>query len=178
MNVSREWLDVFKGYNHNLRIGEGEFYEMKNLSSDNYPILSPRGKRGTYATPNSPQGMIAKKYFCYVDGGDIVICDKDPATRVPLGLTVDKDADDKIIPKTLISMGAYVIVMPDKKYINIEKPEDHGSVEATFTSSLPTTFTLCKVDGVAYEDVTIQATEPTDQRIWTIGSTHREKRIR
>ena len=31
MNTYREWLDVFLGYNHNLRIGEGEFYEMKNM---------------------------------------------------------------------------------------------------------------------------------------------------
>ena len=32
MNASREWLDTFRGYNHNLKIGEGEFYEMTNLS--------------------------------------------------------------------------------------------------------------------------------------------------
>ena len=42
--TSREMIDVFKGYNHNLRIGSGEFYDMTNLSSDNYPILSPRQK--------------------------------------------------------------------------------------------------------------------------------------
>ena len=38
MNASREWLDTFRGYNHNLKIGEGEFYEMTNLSSDHYPL--------------------------------------------------------------------------------------------------------------------------------------------
>ena len=29
MVTTRDMLDVFGGYNHNLRIGEGEFYSMK-----------------------------------------------------------------------------------------------------------------------------------------------------
>ena len=157
LNTDREWLDVFKGYNHNLRIGEGEFYEMTNLSSDNYPILSPRSKRGTYATPALPQGMVAKDALCYVDGGDFIINEY----RVSMGLTVDKDDEGKIIPKTLISMGAYVIIMPDKKYINTEKYSDHGSIEATATTSSAVTFSLCKVDGVDYENAAIQAMPPS-----------------
>ena len=44
--TSREMIDVFGGYNHNLRIGEGEFYDMKNLTSSDYPVLSPRPQRG------------------------------------------------------------------------------------------------------------------------------------
>ena len=154
MNTSREWLDVFKGYNHNLRIGEGEFYEMTNLSSDNYPILSPRGKRGTYATPSIPQGMVAKDSLCYIDGGDFIINEY----RVSMGLT----ADDK--PKTLISMGAYVIIMPDKKYINTADLTDHGSIEATMTTSASVNFSLCKVDGVEYENVVTQSAAPENPK--------------
>ena len=30
----KDTVDVFAGYNHNLRIGDGEFYDMKNLTSD------------------------------------------------------------------------------------------------------------------------------------------------
>ena len=178
MNTDREWLDVFKGYNHKLRIGEGEFYEMTNLSSDNYPILSPRPKRGTYATPAFPQGMVAKDSLCYVDGGDFVIGED----RVSMGLTVETDDDGKIIPKTLISMGAYVIVMPDKKYINtIPKEDEDGNrtyeydfIEASVTTSSTVSFSLCKVDGVEYEDVAIQGTEPSDPEnmdLWLDTST-------
>lgn len=161
LNTSREWLDVFKGYNHNLRIGEGEFYEMKNLSSDNYPILSPRSKRGTYATPALPQGMVAKDTLCYIDGGDFVIND----SRVPMGLAVDDKA------KTLISMGAYVIIMPDKKYINTLPKEDgsyeYGNIEASFTASASTTFSLCKVDGEGYENIQKEApTDPQGGDLW------------
>ena len=154
LNTSREMVDVFKGYNHNLRIGEGEFYDMKNLSSDNYPILSPRPKRGIYATPNKPQGMVAKDALCYVDGGDFIINEY----RVAMKLS----HDDK--PKTLISMGAYVIIMPDKKYINTANLSDYGNIEASFVTSAATTFELCKVDGVGYGDIVTQDTAPTDPK--------------
>ena len=152
LNTSREMVDVFKGYNHNLRIGEGEFYDMKNLSSDNYPILSPRPKRGIYATPNVPQGMVAKDSLCYIEGEDFVMNEY----RVSMGLSIDEK------PKTLISMGAYVIIMPDKKYINTANLSDYGSIEASFVTSTATTFELCKVDGVGYGDAVTQDTAPTD----------------
>ena len=154
LNTTREMVDVFKGYNHNLRIGEGEFYDMTNLSSDNYPILSPRPKRGIYATPTKPQGMVAKDALCYVDGGDFIINEY----RVNMGLSTD----DK--PKTLISMGAYVIIMPDKKYINTADLSDYGNIEVCFVTSAATTFELCKVDGVGYDNVVTQDTEPTDPK--------------
>lgn len=149
--TSREIVDVFKGYNHNLRIGNGEFYEMTNLSSDNYPLLSPRPKRGIYESPTKPQGMVAKDALCYVDGSDFVINEY----RVPMGLTVDNK------PKTLISMGAYVIIMPDKKYINTENHTDYGPIEAEITTSDMVQFTLCKLDGEIYENMVVSSTAPS-----------------
>ena len=156
LNTSREWLDVFGGYNHNLRIGEGEFYDMTNLSSDHYPILSPRPKRGTYATPAKPQGMVAKDSLCYIDGSKFVINEY----PVDMGLKENKDDEGKVIPKTLISMGAYVIIMPDKKYINTADLTDWGNIEAAITTSGQVSFDLCKADGSAYETTVKQAAEP------------------
>ena len=34
-------MDVFAGYNHNVRIGENEFYDMQNLCSDQGPVRAP-----------------------------------------------------------------------------------------------------------------------------------------
>ena len=158
--TSREMLDVFRGYNHNLRISDGEFYEMTNLSSDNYPVLSPRAKRGVYEALSIPQGMIAKDALCYVDGGDFIINKYNVSERVALGLTIDTDEDGKVIPKTLISMGAYVIIMPDKKYINTENYADNGKIEAKVVTSASTTFELCTVDGVAYANTKVQPMPP------------------
>lgn len=38
-------LNTFMGYNHNPIISDGEFYDMENMTSDNFPLLSPRKKR-------------------------------------------------------------------------------------------------------------------------------------
>ena len=168
MNTSREWLDTFGGYNHNLRIGEGEFYEMTNLSSDNYPVLSPRPKRSvyvndTYGTPGMPQGMVAKDSLCYVEGGDFIMNEY----RIPMGLTVQKDEEDKIIPKTLISMGAYVIIMPDKKYINTKNINDYGDINKWIDTEASVTFELCTVDGEIYGNVpTALPAEPKEGDYW------------
>lgn len=73
---SREFIDAFRGYNHNLRISDGEFYDMSNLTSDYFPLLSPREPRGVYVTPESSSGcngIIAKDDFCYVDGASIFV---------------------------------------------------------------------------------------------------------
>lgn len=158
---SRGMIGTFAGYNHNLVINEGEFFDMKNLTSDHFPLLSPRGKRGVFAEPDSPQGMIAKDSLCYVDGRYFVI----NSYRVDMGLSTD----DSKCPKQLISMGAYVIIMPDKMYINTEDLTDFGPIEASFTSTTDVTFSLCNMDGVDYNDVSCGAIEPANpenQEYW------------
>ena len=136
--TTREMVDVFRGYNHNLRVSNGEFFNMQNMTSDYYPVLSPRGKRGVYAKPASPQGLIAKEKLCYVDGEDFVIGEN----RIAMGLSTA--AED--CPKELVSMGAYVIILPDKQYINTANIEDRGGIEEVYESQGDVTFTLARVD--------------------------------
>ena len=144
--ASRQMVDTFKGYNHNLRIGDGEFFDMKNMTSDYYPVLSPRGKRGVYASPASPTGLIAKDALCYVDGSKFVI------NEYPIEMGLNDE------PKQLISMGAYVIIMPDRKWINtqcwdgnvFDVEKGTGDIDAHFDnakSGLDVTFSLCTLDG-------------------------------
>jgi hypothetical protein len=163
---TREVIDVFKGYNNNLRIGEGEFHDMKNLTSDDYPVLSPRKKRGIYTYedgtfPLNPQGLIAKDAFCYVDcttenhaEGAKFYVNKHPVD----GLTLSSKPED--CPKQLISMGAYVIIMPDKKWVKIVDVNDsktdyeYGNIEASVTVGSvenPIVFEMCRVDGSKIE---------------------------
>ena len=152
--TTREMIDVFRGYNHNLRIGEGEFYDMKNLTSADYPVLSPRPKRGIFEFPTqtaNPQGMIAKDALCYVDRGTFYI-NKSPV----VGLNLDPNTK-----KTLISMGAYVIIKEDKKWVNTERQEkpdgtfeyQYGNIEEEFPAITGAAkFTLCKLDGEEYKN--------------------------
>ena len=157
LQTTREMVDAFGGYNHNLRIGEGEFYDMENLSSARYPVLSPRGGRKTYAEPSNAQGLIAKDSLCYVDGTNFVMNEY----RVDMGLSTD--AED--CPKTLVSMGAYVIILPDKKYINTLDLTDYGNIEASYTSSGDVTFELCNISGEEYANTTVSSGEPEKQNM-------------
>lgn len=162
MESGRQMIDAFRGYNHNLRIGDGEFFDMENMTSDYYPVLSPRRKRGVYATPDNPTGLIAKDSLCYVDGSEFVINEY----RIEMGLSNET--------KQLISMGAYVIIMPDKKYINTADLSDYGSIEASFESTTDVTFQLCTRDADLYENVTTSAVEPespTNLDLWIDTST-------
>lgn len=153
---TRKIVDAFMGYNHNLRISDGEFYDMKNLTSDHYPVLSPRNKRGFYVKPASPQGLIAKDDICYVDGTDFVMGDK----RFNMNLSVK--AED--CPKQMVSMGAYVIIMPDRKYINTINPSDCGDIDTSYKATGSVSFQLCTADGDSYENVTVSPNAPTNPK--------------
>ena len=156
----RQMVDTFKGYNHNLRIGDGEFFDMKNMTSDYYPVLSPRGKRGVYTSPASPTGLIAKDALCYVDGSKFVINEYE----IDMGLNEE--------PKQLVSMGAYVIIMPDKKWVNT-LDHTHGNVEAFYPGvegqTVIASYEMCKIDGTAYTGAIKSASapeEPTNMQLW------------
>ena len=158
-------VDAFLGYNHNLRIRENEFYDMKNLTSTHYPVLSPRTKRGTYLTAINPQGMIAKDTLCYIDGQYFCMNEY----RIDMGLSVAEED----CPKQLVSMGAYVIIMPDKKYINTLDLTDFGNIEAFFPGIegqlVTASYEMCKVDGTVYTGATKSPDapeEPTNMQLW------------
>lgn len=165
MAASRQMIDVFAGYNHNLRIGDTEFYDMQNMTSTYYPVLSPRGQRGVYAYPEGSgtehkiNGLISKDALCYVDGTTLYINNK-PLTGLELSDT----------PKQLVSMGAYLIIMPDKKYVNTKDFTDFGNIETEITVTTPVTYEMCKVDGTVYdyEKIPKQTTPPTDTEKYTM----------
>ena len=178
LKTSREVVEVFGGYNHNLRIRDGEFYDMKNMSSELYPVLAPRGKRGVHVyswtdeetgalttTIPKAQALIAKDALCYVDGNKFYIND----------LPYEVDGLNGSADTRLISMGAYVIALPDKVYINTKNPQDCGRIEAEWNASdygeKTITFNLCALDGSEYavkgENISPSAPEdPADLSYW------------
>lgn len=148
--TARDKVEVFKGYNHNLRIGDGEFFEMENMTSDDFPVLSPRGKRGLYASPEMTTGIIAKDQLCYTDGSRFVM----GTERIEMGLSEE--------PKQLVSMGSYVIILPDKKYINTATPEDFGDIEASVKVTYEDGVYCepCSVSGENYLDAVMSSEAP------------------
>lgn len=70
--TSRDITDTFRGYNHNLKIGAGEFFDTKNLTSTYYPLLASRKKRGMVKKFSDYQGITAlNNKLAYVDAGKL-----------------------------------------------------------------------------------------------------------
>lgn len=162
--TTREMTDIFAGYNHQPKIADGEFYDMENLSSDYYPLLSNRQRRGLVLRSEKLQGIAEMSdKLAYVEDGALYY---DGAATPIAGL----EAGDK----QLICMGAYICVFPDKLYYNTADPTDFGSMEAFYTSTGSVKYSLCKSDGTEYEqNPTVADTapsEPVDGALWIDSS--------
>ena len=153
---SRLFTETFGGYNHNMKIYSGEWYETKNLTSDRFPLLSQREKRGVVLTADAvPSAMLAKDALMYVKGTSLIYNGK-----VVTGVTLSTDSG--MLPKQIVSMGAYAVVFPDKKYVNTKDLNDYGSLDAAFTTPADSvvSYTMTRIDGTEYEDALVSDTQP------------------
>lgn len=142
---------LFRGINRKKRVEDGEFAEYYNLSTREYPMLCPRKPRGLVQTLKKPGGLLAKDKLCWVDGRKIYY----NGTEVP-GIILSEGE------KRLVSMGAYVLIWPDKIYFNTADLSDQGAMEASITNNTKIKYTICRQDGSDYENVTESATAPAD----------------
>ena len=124
---SREITNVFGGYCHKDSCQEGQFYDMKNMTSGNFPMLSPRKSRGIIHTFTNPQGLLDKDDLWWVDDGALYKNGKRMELKnVVTGQDVTlNEPGEKVISK----MGAYIIVMPDLAIINTNSGSDTFTVE-------------------------------------------------
>ena len=111
----------FGGLNHNLGAGDGELWDMENLTSDLYPLLSPRKPRYLAGKLEKPNGLYAKDGLYWVDGTGFY---KD-------GVLKGTVTDGK---KRFTSLGTRVVILPDKKYYD-SYDDTFGSMEASATAS-------------------------------------------
>ena len=135
---SRDMMTQFGGYNHKLSCADGEFFDMENMTSAYFPILSPRNKRGICLDMKNPQGIIDKEVLMWVDAGKLyqngVECD------LAGGVSIGKEGT-----KTLAKMGAYVVVMPDKVWYNVDDGTS-GKMEASY-ETFECSFSVCSQNG-------------------------------
>ena len=107
----REMTTVFGGYNHQISCQEGQFFDMKNMTSKYFPVLSPRDKRGIVKKFVYPQGILDKEDLWWVD--DKILYRNGEAITLE-GVELNEEH------KTLAKMGAYIIIMPDKIWLKID----------------------------------------------------------
>lgn len=148
--TSRKAVEVFKGYNANLRSGEGEFAQMQNLTGAYYPVLSPRARRKLIVSTDT-DGMIWKDALYHVAGGTLYV---NGLAVEGLSLTEGE--------KSMVSMGAYLLIFPDKKWINTKNLTDYGNIEASYTSTTTVDYSLCASDGGGLNVTTISSSEPSN----------------
>lgn len=140
----REMMTTFGGYNHQLSCQDGQFYDMENMTSLYFPILSPRQNRGIVRKFTNPQGILDKEDLMWVDNGRFYINGEE---KVLNDVTISPEGK-----KTLAKMGAYVIIMPDRIWYNADNGEC-GYMEKTkeIESGTTITISLCDVNGDAIE---------------------------
>lgn len=114
---SRVTVSRFLGLDRRPRGQEGSFREMENLCADGYPTLTVRRPRGVAGSAVSPGGLTVKEGLIWVDGHTLYV------NGSAAGLVLSEGK------KQLISMGAWLLIWPDKAYINTKDLTDFGSLE-------------------------------------------------
>lgn len=158
---TRLTVESFGGYDHRPACPEGSFFEAQNLSSRHYPLLSTRPERGVVRELEAPGGLIGKDALAFVDNGTLYYNDLPTAVT---GLTAGE--------KQLVGMGAYILIFPDKVYINTENLTEHGSMEAHYSCTGSVKYSLCTAEGTPVSDPARSDTEPENPEngmLWLDG---------
>ena len=179
---SRESATEFRGYNHTHRVSGKEFYDMKNMSGRNYPALSPRVQRGKNGPANVLGLHAADKLYWVseVDKSDMsgtygaLFCNvrihpaTSPETYAWKELTNEQVFTLSTEPKTMINMGAKILIWPDKVIYDTANNQ-FEYLENKVTTSGNINLQLCKVDATDYQTYTTSDTapsDPTDGQLW------------
>lgn len=170
----------FAGYNHNLRSGaddDGSFWDMKNMSLVNYPVIQTR--YGRIVENRGAAEAIMSRFpvgdnCLEVDGTKVYkrgsLGGSPASSRTEIaGLTVENSE------KQFASIGAYVLIMPDGVVINTAEDtwtydQVHFEREAHGGSLLNSIYirpVVLAADGT-YEQITYvsSSTAPTDTNVY------------
>lgn len=111
----------FDGLDHNLGAGDGAIWDMRNLTGDLFPLLATREKRRLVRTLSTPNGLTAWDGLVWVDGDGLYYKGERKGTV----------ANSR---KRFAALGAYLVILPDKKYLNTLTGE-FGSLESQWSGS-------------------------------------------
>lgn len=158
----------FQGYNHTEIIDDGEMFDMKNMSGDMYPTMTQRAKRGkTYfdiaGCTDKLSGIHGRDQLVFTLGKDVYYA----FLKVP-GISVSDD--EAMLPKKIVSMGAYVCIWPDKVYFNTADLSDAGYMDRIWEADgEDISMSLCRGNGEDYGPLNIGTeppAEPDNGTLW------------
>lgn len=190
------YTQEFKGYRHKPVIGDGELYDMANLTGEHYPLLATRDLRQLVGVAGIGTGLgringaigvnVPSRY---VSGGGNNVYLSFLAVGTELWALNGQNA--RLIPGVtlvearhqMVVSGSYLIIWPDKVYVNIYDALGDGTVETgsieKITEKTGATVTMCRLDGTEYTPSEITTSDtapanPTNGQLWldTSGDTH------
>lgn len=138
--ASEQVTDVFGGYNHNLKINDGEFYDMRNLTSDYYPLMGNRqlrsmiafdfeeilgmavdGEGDLYVVGLRSEDTETKLYKIYKGSDDDayknIVCVTDNTSVFPY---LNKSLKLSRSKKQMILFGNRLVIFPDAVFVELE----------------------------------------------------------
>jgi len=124
----------FKGLNHTLGASDGDIYDMENMTSDHYPVLSPRERRRLLHAVKHGRGVFSYGGHLYWIDGKYVRKDGETVGRV----------EDSETVRTFAALQNKILIFPDKKYIDIDNGS-FGSLEAEVSGEV-----VFKAEGKIY----------------------------
>lgn len=154
LEKTQEMISSFGGYNHNAVIPDNSFFDENNMGGEEFPLLSPRNKRAYFNVSGERlHGLFSKSKIMYINNGLLYY-----GGQAVEGLTFP----DTEVERQFVSMGARVLIFPDKVYLNTADLTDYGSLEAEFVTEegVNVTCSLAKGDGDLYEDYVASSTVP------------------
>lgn len=143
-------VSSFLGLDRRARGELGSFREMENLTSDGYPTLTVRPRRGLAGRVESPRRH--SRQGCADLGGR-----SHPVYR-RRGHGTGADGGKQAAHWH----GNWLIVWPDKKYINTGNLSQHGSLENRVQTQGQVTLSLCGAKGAALGDYLVSEEPPAD----------------
>ena len=102
---TQEQIIRFAGINYGEDGGDGEFEETLNLSTREYPTLSPRMPRQELTGYNSPSALYVREKLLVVDGGTLKYDGR-----------VVGYLDESITKRQFATINTKVVIFPDKVY--------------------------------------------------------------
>lgn len=173
---TQEFTQTFGGLNCGPRVSDGEWADMRNLSGDAYPVLSPRKNRSVFSTHEQTIRGV------YIKGGHIihVAGNKAYVDGVNTGLSVSGGTAQ---PVQIVGMGVHVVFFPGGEWFDLVEYTNtgrmtSGKIEARTEVSCGVTnpdtgevpivfFHPAKGDGSIYDKVVGKEPEsPEDGTLW------------
>ena len=171
-SAGRDFIEAFGGYHNTERCEQNESSNELNITSDAFPVLTPRRPRVKYWSIPNEYSAGREKITGLIVNEDLLATFDNPSVH---GFSLINTETNQILAsqgyvgstppqgkKQICNMGSYVVIWPDKLLVNTYQysADRIQSLEWDFKLDYDVTFTPCTLDGSDTNQV-VSSTAPT-----------------